>query len=422
MKLYFNTFLVLLFTAFSVNGQATKKVLFVGNSYTAANNLPLLVKNMALSTDDDLIYDSNTPGGARFINHATNATTLNKINAESWDYVVLQAQSQETSLSQSQMESEVFPYATILSTAIRENNECAQPLFYMTWGRENGDESRCTSSPWVCTYEGMDDVIRTSYQFMAEENQAELAPAGAVWRYLRTNYPTINLYSSDGSHPSLQGSYAAACAFYTMIYKKDPTLITWNSTLSESEATTIKMAAKTIVYDAISVWDYTVNPAVADYTEVIQAGEVSFAVTTENFDSLVWDFGDGTNSTETNPIHTYAVSGSYTVTLTVIKCGKSNSQSKKIEINTTLNTAIFTLENDIRIYPNPTSNLLNITLNRNFKNIKVVLYDTKGFAVSTKEVQDLSDLSIDISTFSSGTYLLKITADQNIFTSKILKK
>jgi PKD repeat protein len=292
----------------------------------------------------------------------------------------------------------------------------------MTWGRENGDASRCTSSPWVCTYEGMDDVIRTSYQFMAEENQAELAPAGAVWRYLRTNYPTINLYSSDGSHPSLQGSYAAACAFYTMIYKKDPTLITWNSSLSESEATTIKMAAKTIVYDAISVWDYTVNPAVADYTEVIQAGEVSFAVTTENFDSLVWDFGDGTNSTETNPIHTYAASGSYTVTLTVIKCGKSNSQSKTIEIDTTLNTAIFTLENNFTIYPNPTSNLLNITLNRNFKNIKVVLCDTKGFAVSTKEVQDLSDLSIDISTFSSGTYLLKITADQNIFTSKILKK
>jgi PKD repeat protein len=182
------------------------------------------------------------------------------------------------------------------------------------------------------------------------------------------------------------------------------------------------MAAKTIVYDAISVWDYTVNPAVADYTEVIQAGEVSFAVTTENFDSLVWDFGDGTNSTETNPIHTYAASGSYTVTLTVIKCGKSNSQSKTIEIDTTLTTAIFTLENDIRIYPNPTSNLLNITLNRTFKNIKVVLYDTKGFAVSTKEFQDLSALSIDISTFSSGTYLLKITADQNMFTSKILKK
>ena len=60
---------------------------------------------------------------------------------------------------------------------------------------------------------------------LAETNQPELAPAGAVWRYLRENHPNIPLYSSDGSHPSLAGSYAVACAFYAMIYKKDPTFI-----------------------------------------------------------------------------------------------------------------------------------------------------------------------------------------------------
>lgn len=29
-----------------------------------------------------------------------------------------------------------------------------------------------------------------------------------------------------------------------------------------------------------------------------------------------WDFGDGTNSTEKDPVHTYKSSGQYTVTLT----------------------------------------------------------------------------------------------------------
>ncbi len=422
MKLFFYFFVAFLFTITLVNGQTTKKVLFIGNSYTSVNNLPSLVKNMAMSTGDVLIYDSNTPGGARFLNHAVNATTLTKINSNTWDYVVLQAQSQETSLSQTQMESEVYPYATTLCNAIRANNECSQPLFYMTWGRENGDASNCSFIPWVCTYEGMDDAIRNSYEFMAEENQAELSPVGSVWRYLRTNHPSIDLYSSDSSHPSLEGSYAAACAFYAMIYKKDPTLITWNSTLSESVTTTIKLAAKTIVYDVISVWDYTSNPALANYTEVIQAGEVSFTNTSEAFDSLLWDFGDGATSTEINPIHTYAMSGFYTVTLTVIKCGKSDSQTKTIGIDTTLNTDNFTLENAFTIYPNPTSNLLNITLNQNFKNIKVILFDTKGNAVINKEVQDLSVLSLDISTLSSGTYVLKIKADQEQFTSKIIKK
>lgn len=70
-----------------------KQVLFIGNSYTAANNLPQMVQQMAESTGDVLFYDAHTPGGARFMQHASNPTVLNKLEAEAWDYVVLQAQS-----------------------------------------------------------------------------------------------------------------------------------------------------------------------------------------------------------------------------------------------------------------------------------------------------------------------------------------
>lgn len=58
-----------------------------------------MVNSMASSTSDILVHDENTPGGARFLNHVANPTTLNKINADNWDYVVLQAQSQEAGLS-----------------------------------------------------------------------------------------------------------------------------------------------------------------------------------------------------------------------------------------------------------------------------------------------------------------------------------
>lgn len=72
--------LLILFSIISVHCQTTKKVLFIGNSYTSANNLPLLIDEMANSTGDVLIHDANTPGGYRLMNHATNVTTLNKIN------------------------------------------------------------------------------------------------------------------------------------------------------------------------------------------------------------------------------------------------------------------------------------------------------------------------------------------------------
>ena len=43
---------------------------------------------------------------------------------------------------------------------------------------------------------------------------------------------------------------------------------------------------------------------------------VAFSNKTFNGISYLWDFGDGTTSTETNPVHTYTEEGNYTVTLT----------------------------------------------------------------------------------------------------------
>ena len=53
----------------------TKRVLFIGNSYTSVNNLPQTIASVASSVGDNLIFDSNTPGGYRFMDHATNPTT-----------------------------------------------------------------------------------------------------------------------------------------------------------------------------------------------------------------------------------------------------------------------------------------------------------------------------------------------------------
>lgn len=421
MKKYFIFCIVLFLMVAPSQSQTTKKVLFVGNSYTSRNDLPLLVKNMAASTNDVLVYDSNTPGGYRFLNHVTNATTLAKINANNWDYVVLQAQSQEASFSEAQMQTQLYPYATTLCDLIRANDVCSKPLFYMTWGRENGDASNCAVAPWLCTYEGMDDAIKASYEYMAAENNATLAPAGAVWRYLRTNHPLLNLYSSDSSHPSLAGSYAAACALYTLIYKKDPTLITWNALLSDEDASTIKMAAKTIVFDALTSLDFTLNPAVANFSEVITAANVSFTNTSNAYDTLLWDFGTGITSTEENPSYTYPTSGSYTVTLTVTKCGHTHTLSKIIAIDTTLGNEAFGIKNVISVYPNPTSTEFMVTLPHTYSNIQVVVATIMGSIVFEKEAQNTDAFSIQISSLKSGTYLIKVSADGAVYYSKVLK-
>jgi PKD repeat protein len=413
-------FILFAFFSLLLQAQDSKKVLFLGNSYTAFNNLPSMVSNMATSTGNTLVYDSNTPGGYRFLNHVTNATTLNKINSNDWDYVVLQAQSQETSLDQTEMETDVYPHATTLCNAIRANNECSEPMFYMTWGRENGDAGNCGTYPWVCTYEGMDDAIRTTYTFMANENLAEVSPVGAVWRFLRENHPEIDLYSGDGSHPSLTGSYVAAAVFYTMIYKLDPTLITWNSSLSETDASTIKLVAKTVVYNVITDWDFTVNPANSNFTTTIINGEVTFD-NVDNLDSYSWDFGDSNMSTASNPTHTYLVNGDYMVSLTVTKCGETSTYTQSVLIDN-LSTPEFDLIQSISLSPNPVKNELNINFNTIKEDIVISLNDITGKQVLKKEMDIKENTVIDMSVLSSGLYLLNISSGDRLFITKILKE
>lgn len=252
-----NLFLSLLFfSCLHLHAQEdTLRILFLGNSYTATNNLPSLITNAMGTLDITIISQSNTPGGFTFSGHDQNTTSNNLIQQGNWDYVVLQEQSQFPSFPIAQVESDCFPFAASLSQKAKQFNPCAQVVFYMTWGRQNGDSQNCPNWPPVCTYEGMDDLLYERYMTMAQDNQALVSPVGAVWRSIRTNYPDINLYSGDGSHPSIEGSYTAAITFATLFSQSDPTTITFNSTLSTNLAETIKTTVKSVVFDNLSQWN-----------------------------------------------------------------------------------------------------------------------------------------------------------------------
>ncbi len=63
-----------------------KKALFIGNSYTYVNNMPQLIKDIALSKSDTLIFDQSLLGGATFNTHynkavGTDATPDSHYNA-----------------------------------------------------------------------------------------------------------------------------------------------------------------------------------------------------------------------------------------------------------------------------------------------------------------------------------------------------
>ncbi|MEI6123654.1 MAG: M14 family zinc carboxypeptidase [Bacteroidota bacterium] len=80
----------------------------------------------------------------------------------------------------------------------------------------------------------------------------------------------------------------------------------------------------------------------AQFTGVITdncAGTVQFTNTSASSTSFLWKFGDGSTSTQTNPIHTYPVSGTYTVKLYATNCKGSDSLVRTNYLVITMTTA-----------------------------------------------------------------------------------
>ena len=326
---------------FVVFSQQKKEVLFVGNSYTYVNDLPNLVKEIAFSFGDTLLHESSTPGGASFSAHSSNTQTLAKINQQQWDYVVLQAQSQEPSLSPAYVNSNVLPAAQLLINAIESSSLCIEPLFFMTWGRKYGDASNCAAYPPVCTYLGMQERLRTRYLEMAFLHNASCSPVGMVWKKYIAMDSTLNLYSPDNSHPSIYGSYLAACTFYSAIFKKTAVGSTyWPTAIDSLTAYSLQQIGSSTVLDSLAIW----NIFNADFTFNQIGDSVSFTNLSSNYESVVWDFGDGQTSIDENPTHTYALNGTYTVTLTAITNTACTEDTQILSITVNSSTVIDELE------------------------------------------------------------------------------
>lgn len=325
---------VVLFGSLTSAFAQTTQVLFIGNSYTSVNNLPELTRQLALSLGDTLVVSSSTPGGYTFQGHISNTATQNLIAQGGWDYVVLQEQSQLPSFPPGQVATECYPYASDLVNGIRAHSPCADAVFYMTWGRENGDAQNCASWPPVCTYEGMQERLRTSYLQMAQDNNAECAPAGMAWKRVRDEYPAIDLYATDGSHPSVAGSYLVACTMYSIFLRTSTVGATFTSTLDPVTAATLQQVASSVVLDSLATWNIGVNDPVAlpEHAD-LGAGQIAFSENSVNSTSNFWDLGDGTSSDQSAFTHTYAANGVYTVTYVAMDdCGRTDTSSFVVDV------------------------------------------------------------------------------------------
>jgi hypothetical protein len=190
------------------------RILFIGNSYTYVNDLPGMFTKLACSGGHQVETGMAAEGGWTLAQHAASSQTLDKVQFQKWDFIVLQEQSEIPAIQDARIQT-MYPAVRQLVHSIRVAG--AQPLLFMTWGHKEGD------APYgLATYYDMQAQLSTGYAGIAQELNVPVVPVGSAWLRGQTQANPLDLWQADGSHPTEQGSYLAACVFYAAIFHQSP--------------------------------------------------------------------------------------------------------------------------------------------------------------------------------------------------------
>lgn len=140
-----------------------------------------------------------------------------------------------------------------------------------------------------------------------------------------------------------------------------------------------------------------------------------------NYDSCYWDFGDGNFSNEDNPLHSYASENNYNVSLTVYNsCGSNYIDSTLLLNNTGIND--INCQNNLVLYPNPSNGRFFIVFNNlTYKYLNIDVINIAGQTIWSKEaVIDDYIYEIDLDNVSKGFYYLKVNAENNFYSNKLI--
>jgi hypothetical protein len=239
----------------SIAPSPTLRVLIVGNSYTRFNVFPRLLQRLAAGVPGGvrMLVDAEARSGFSLRMHLRGGQALPRIRAGHYSHVVLQAHSMSAIDHPSELAADVERFK---QTADQVH---ARTVLYETWPRHPGARLY-RKHPLVHSYEDMAGRVEHTYAEIAQQLGAVLAPIGSAFEHAFSSEPELAVWGPDGSHPTLAGSFLAACVLYGSITGEDPRASTYVPlTMPADHAQRIKaIAADTL---AIPVPEPAAEPA-----------------------------------------------------------------------------------------------------------------------------------------------------------------
>jgi hypothetical protein len=191
-----------------------KRVLFVGNSYLYYNNsMHNHVRMLAMAADAATArgfeYKSSTIGGATLDHHnMDHLTTPGRIGVkEPFELVIMHGNSTDgvADARRAAFRATALEYGKLIAS------RGGKVALYMTPAHTKPSRA---AAP--------DMMAKTAdlYVSVGNEINALVIPAGLAFEDAYRRRPDIRLHIHDGSHPTLAGTYLAACTIYSTIYNR----------------------------------------------------------------------------------------------------------------------------------------------------------------------------------------------------------
>jgi hypothetical protein len=177
-------------------------ILFIGNSFTQRNDLPKLIDEMAEARDLCVKHELISAGGASLRTHWNAGRAAKSISVGGYDYVVLQEQSTLPAKNSKRMAENI----RLFDEAIKQAG--SKTVLFMTWARQHTPEAQ--------------QAIADAFNSIGEELVAIVVPVGLAWQRFLSKHDRPVLHDHDQSHPTLAGSYLAACVFLAVLLKAKP--------------------------------------------------------------------------------------------------------------------------------------------------------------------------------------------------------
>ena len=175
-----------------------------------------MFSGMAVKGNHRVDVDRSSESGVRLIDHLDNSKTMEKLDDESWDFVIVQ-EDMYTGAREDVQQENMFPAIRALVQGAEESG--AETILFNTWVnpapfREGQMEE----------YEANQALLSQGYKMIGEELDLRVAPVDQAFLNSLGERPHMYLWSEadDHGHANFLGSYLAAAVFYAMIFHESP--------------------------------------------------------------------------------------------------------------------------------------------------------------------------------------------------------